>query len=222
MDNIVSKEELEKLEQDILKQAPNVQPEDNIVEAKPTKKKDASGVAFVDNLPPKCTKKMIQDDIVKVCKELGKKPPTVRWFKSSKKAVLEEHLKKLVAELAEKATVGKLQEKKREQMLKDPSSSLEVRSLYNANFLACNLLEKVSVAVKDKTFDIALLEGWCEEISNNREQLCIIYAELLDKYGNQITQFVDPVAKLGIVMVTSAAAAVVKNVKKKKEGLKKK
>lgn len=222
MDNNINIDpnELAQLEQDIINKAPL---QDNIgVDVKPTKAQPKAQAEINDRIPPKSTKKMIQDDIIKICKELGKDIPTVRWFKSTKKAKLEEMLKKLVAELAEKATVGKLQQKSREQMLKDPSSSIEVRSLYNANFLMCNLLERVSVAVKDKTMDVALLEGWCADISSNRDQLCIIYAELIDKYGAEITTYVDPIAKLGIVMLTSAAATVAKNVNKKRNDVKKK
>jgi hypothetical protein len=214
-DNIsVNQEELAQLEKDILNSVP--------VEDQKDEPKPKANAEVVNKIPPKSTKKMIQDDIIKISKELGKDIPTVRWFKKQKKAQLEEHLKLLVAELAEKATVGKLQEKAKEQMLKDPSKSIECRSLYNANFILCNMLEKASVALKDKTFNVAVLEGWSQDIYDSRDQLMIIYAEIIDKYGNQITQYVDPFAKLGLVMLTSAASCAAKNIKNKESDVKKK
>lgn len=210
--------ELAQLEADILNKAPNKEEDDGDDKKTPPK----AQAVINDRIPPKSTKAMLIEDCKRICKELGKEIPTARWFKKQKKAQVEEYLKQLVAEMANKMTAGKLQEKTREEMLKNPSESIECKALFNANSILCSVLEKTSVALKDKTFGIPLLEGWAEEINESKEQLMVVYAQILDKYGSQVAVYVDPLAQLGIIMMTSAASCAAKNIKKKKEQVKKK
>jgi len=210
--NMELDKEISFIEDSILKENPTADDSPSVPISRPK--------ALDDNIQIS-TKDSIKIDICKLHKALNKLPPQKTFLNRSKKAELQDHLKKLMAEVAEQASGAKMIEdrnkRKIKQMVDNPEGSIECRSLYNANFILCNMLEKLSISLKDKTFNIAILEGWSSNISENKKELLIIYGEIIEKYGESVALYVDPLAKLAMVLISSATVTVANNVRSKKK-----
>ena len=85
------------------------------------------------------------------------------------------------------------------------------------NLAFCSIFETGSQYVKHKTYDIAVLEGWCEKVTKNKNNLIHIFKQIYADYRETFDKYLNPVTQWSIVMLQTAAITVTDNIKKKKE-----
>lgn len=185
-----------------------------------TVKQDVESKAQVENFVPRTvTKKKIAADITRICEELGEPVPSAHYFDKTKKAQLIEDLKALMGKAAQKVMDEKAKEMQQKALYENPEKNVTVKSLYNANLLVCGILERVTGAMQERTWDINMLDGFMEETSKNRESLMLVFAEIVEEYGAEIQKYVSPINKYAMIMLISAGNTVHNNVAKKKANL---
>lgn len=200
--------------------------EDNIIAEKQRKKagivtdvpndiKEKVKSSVLDNTPPTTTKDSLKKCICDMCDELGEPRPKSTFFRKPK-AVLEEKVKALTEQLEKKAMDTLIDKKRKMEMLQHPEKNPAALTLYNINYMTSQFIESISIAAKKKTFDIAMLDGFCEEITKKRDEFLRVFARLTDEHGEIINKYLSPAMEYAMLMLATAAPVVKENIKKKK------
>jgi hypothetical protein len=140
-----------------------------------------------------------------------------------------EKLQKLYADLTTKGTQKLTQPEKaiegatpmelqteNKQELSELMKKDGVATLYNMNMLMVEVCETASVFMKNKTGDIAILEGWQENVETQKERLLRVMERLYEKNAEVIDVVCSPAIQYAQIMLFSAGLTVNKNIKKKK------
>lgn len=201
--------------------------EDNIIAEKQFKKtgivtdsvpeaiKEKVKSKTINRVPPAVKKDDLKRCIVDLCEKLNIERPKSTFFRQTK-AVLEDKVRELTAQLEKKLLSDKIDEKRREDMIAHPERNPAAVALYNANYIATEGLEGLSVLFKSKTFDIAMLEGLCKRITAKREQFLNVFARLAEEHGEVITKYFSPATEYAMLMASVAIPVVRENIEKKK------
>lgn len=187
-----------------------------IVDDVPNKIKEKVKSDVIDNTPPATTKDSLKKCICDMCDELGEPRPKSTFFRKPK-AVLQDKVKWLTEKLEKKAMEGLVDKKRKMEMLEHPEKNPAALTLYNLNYMTSQLIESMSVAVKKKTYDIAVLEGFCAEITRKRNEFLRVFARLTDEHGEIINKYLSPATEYALLMLATAAPVVSDNIKKKKK-----
>lgn len=202
---IITESEIDNLEQSILEKL-------NIPTGDAPAPAEGDAPVTVTAKPKKAekhTKIDLINDIMKVEAENGGEVTDEKKLKRMTKQELEKHLaESLNRKLAPIVGVSPQASK--------VDSALAVRSLNNFNLLAVHLLEQTSINFKDKTAGVALLEGWTKKTREMEKELADVFRAIIEKYGNSVQQYMDPLVQYAMVMTTTASMVVAENYGKKK------
>lgn len=171
---------------------------------------------ILNKIPPTTRKDDLKKCIIDMCAELGEPRPKSTFFRKTK-AVLEDKVQELTKKLEEKAFNQGIDKKRRMEMLEHPEKNPAAVTLYNLNYIASQTFESISIAAKEKTFNIAVLEGFCDGITKKRDQFLRVFARLTEEHGEIINKYLSPVTEYALLMLATAAPVIKDNIKKKKK-----
>lgn len=88
-------------------------------------------------------------------------------------------------------------------------------SLFNMNLLITSGSESLSVYFKKRTKDIALLEGFTQNVIDRKQEFIIIFKAMYLNHKTEFDKYLSPVAQYAMMMALAATVTVTKNIKKK-------
>ena len=97
---------------------------------------------------------------------------------------------------------------------------MAVKSLYNLNVITAHTIERLTGHFEDNIG--VSLEGWTKNLCKEREvELKACLKEIIEKHGDQVKKYMDPLAIYLMLIVTSASETIAINAKKNFDGIKK-
>lgn len=205
-----------------------IEEETRIIEEKILQKnqepQQSDAPAIIDN---KKTKNSIIEDINKI-EELAGLPVTPA---NKLKRNTKDELMKIMAELLNKTGSGEPimpsaepdkffagpEEIKQHKKAEGPDVSTMAKHMVVYNELIVKVLESLSIKYRDYFDGAPLLEGATESIKRVNPELQMTFELMIKKYGNSVTQYVDPFLMYGSIMLTSLAPVAAENLLKKKK-----
>ena len=213
IDNIVTDEDGEKF----IKGDMEDNSTDNVDKNEPVKVDEKPTQIITEKEEPKKRgkkprKKELIESIKKAYEQLGEECDSNRQLSRTKITILEKKLADATSRLTHKIMDAKKTEKQKEYVSKIPDD-MAVRSLYNLNVIASNTIEKlVNHFGEDSGVS---LEGWTKNLCKEREEeLKACLKEIIEKHGDQVKQYMDPMAIYLMLIVTTASETIAVNAKK--------
>lgn len=152
-----------------------------------------------------------------MCKVAGREPIAESKLKRFTKA----EITKLMAEIMNQEIAGEKVAKKedgREERIAEMNPenlNLMAEGLFQMNLAFCSLLETGSEFIKEKTYDVALLKGWADKISERRAALINIFKQIYADYKETIDKVLSPIVQWTIVMGQTGTSVMFENIQKK-------
>lgn len=161
--------------------------------------------------PPK-TKDALVKSIMELQASLGRNDWTESKLRREKKASLESLLASFYSNAADKVQDRK--ESEEENMKTD--TNVIVENLYMMNLMFSSLLEKGAASLKEKTYNIALLEGMCDNLRETKSELITILRRIYQEHHEVIKRLATPTALYLGYMTKTMGVTVMSNLEKKK------
>lgn len=199
--------------------------EDNIIQnkeqkkwgIKPKEKKQTNEPKSntINRLPPNTKKDDLRRCIVDMCRELGEPIPKSTFFRKPK-AILEDKVKELTKLMEKKVIDIKMDEVRKKELISNPEKNPSAVALYGIQYTISRFVESASIAFKSKTFDIAVLEGLCRKIDDNKDEFLSIFAAIAFEHDEVISKYLTPGTRYLLLMTRVAGTVVTENIAKKK------
>lgn len=158
-------------------------------------------------------KKELIESLKKAYEKLGDEVPSNRKLSRTRVKILEKQLADATSRLTNKIIETKQSNEQKENISKIPND-MAVKSLYNLNVITAHTIEKLTGHFGED-YGVSL-DGWTKNLCKEREEeLKACLKEIIDKHGDQVKQYMDPIAIYLMLVITSASETIAINTKKK-------
>lgn len=106
------------------------------------------------------------------------------------------------------------------QVMSPEQLNLVAEGLFQMNAALCSLFESGSHAIKSKTYNVALLENWTQNVYNKKTELVCIFKQMYVDYKDVFDKYLSPMVQWTMIMIQTGTITVFNNLKKKKESSK--
>jgi len=167
--------------------------------------------------PSTQTAKKKKDDLVKDIIELQKQNGIIPTNPGALMKKKKQELEVILAHLFDYSVKKQSGIPGTENQALDLSGESVAENLFMMNFAFCKMTEHISETFKKFTYGENFLEGWSQDIENNKKTFLIVLAKIFKEHRDIIIKYATPLGVWAFLMITSATKVVASNIEKKKK-----